>query len=197
MKLVVGLGNPGKEYERTPHNVGFGVIDILSRRCNCMLRRSLRFKAHMVRTMCNGENVRLVKPRVFMNESGCVVAAITRKLEINLADLVIILDDVNLPLGRLRIRPGGSAGGHKGLMSVIDSLGDDRFARVRLGTGRRGRLDLTADVLTPFPEELQETAENMLVTAADAVECLVACGLEIAMNKFNAGEDTQSGGTRN
>ncbi len=185
MKLIVGLGNPGKEYEHTPHNVGFEVIDLLAAQCDCVLRRSLRFKARLSRTMLGGNAVMLVKPGAFMNQSGPVVAAIAHKLGITPADLLVILDDADLPVGRLRIRVGGSGGGHKGLLSILGCLGQDQFVRIRLGIGRREDRDLVAHVLTPFATELRESARAMIVTAATAVQYLTVHGAEAAMNKFN------------
>jgi len=188
LKLIVGLGNPGKEYERTPHNVGFEVIDLLAARCDCTLRRSLRFKGKMARTTLEGEPALLVKPGAYMNQSGAVVAAITRKLGISPADLLVIFDDADLPVGRLRIRVGGSGGGHKGLLSILEHLGPDPFARLRLGIGRREDRDLVAHVLTPFAPGMQDSVRAMIVSAADAVQYLVAHGAEAAMNKFNTQE---------
>ena len=185
MKLIVGLGNPGKEYAHTPHNVGFEVIDALAERCDCTLRRSFRFQARLVRTMLGSEKAMLVKPGAYMNQSGPVVAAMTRKLGISPADLLVIFDDADLPVGRLRIRVGGSGGGHKGLLSILGHLGQDSFVRLRLGIGRREDKDLVAHVLTPFAADLRDSVHAMIVTAADAVQYLVAHGTEAAMNKFN------------
>lgn len=188
MKLIVGLGNPGKEYVHTPHNVGFEVIDVLAKRCDCVLRRSFRFQASLARTMLGTEKAMLVKPSAYMNQSGPVVAAMTGKLGISPTDLLVILDDADLPVGRLRIRASGSGGGHKGLLSIIDHLGHDRFARLRLGIGRRANADLIAHVLTPFAAEQRDTVRMMIGTAADAVQYLAANGTEAAMNKFNTQE---------
>lgn len=185
MKLIVGLGNPGKEYEHTPHNAGFEVIDLLADRCACALRRSFRFQARLARTMLGGTKIVLAKPGVFMNQSGAVVAAMTRKLGISPPDLLVVLDDADLPVGRLRIRMGGSGGGHKGLLSICDHLGYDQFVRLRLGIGRREGTDLVTHVLTPYPADLRDSVRAMIVTAADAVQYLVIHGAEAAMNKFN------------
>ncbi|MBI2437569.1 MAG: aminoacyl-tRNA hydrolase [Lentisphaerae bacterium] len=193
VKLIVGLGNPGKEYEHTPHNVGFAVIDALAERCGCALRRSFRFHARLARTMLDTEKLLLVKPGGYMNRSGPVVAALTRSLGISLSEVLIILDDADLPLGRLRIRVGGGGGGHKGLLSILEHLGQDQFARLRLGIGRRENpaghgagTDLVAHVLKPFAAELRDTVRAMVARAADAALYLVANGAPAAMNKFNA-----------
>ncbi|MFA5042717.1 MAG: aminoacyl-tRNA hydrolase [Kiritimatiellia bacterium] len=185
MKLIVGLGNPGKEYEHTPHNVGFEVVDALAERCDCALRRSFRFQARLARTILEGEKTMLVKPGAYMNRSGAVVASLTRKLGIGPEDLLVIFDDADLPMGRLRIRVGGGGGGHKGLLSILEHLGHERFARLRLGIGRREDKDLVAHVLTPFAPDQRDSARAMIVTAADAAQYLVKHGAEAAMNKFN------------
>ncbi len=185
MKLIVGLGNPGKEYEHTPHNIGFEVMDVLAERCGCTLRRSFRFQARLARTRLGTESVLLVKPGAYMNKSGPVVAAITRKLGISPADLLVIFDDADLPVGRLRIRVGGSGGGHKGLLSIREHVGSDPFVRIRLGIGRQDDKDLVAHVLTPFAADLRNSVRAMIVTAADAAHYLVVHGAEAAMNKFN------------
>lgn len=185
MKLIVGLGNPGKEYERTPHNIGFEVVDALAERCDCALRRSFRFPARLARTLLDGEQIMLVKPGAYMNQSGPVVASLVRKLGISPDDLLVVFDDADLPVGRLRIRVGGSGGGHKGLRSILEHLGQDSFVRLRLGIGRREDKDLVAHVLTPFSADLRDKVRTMIVTAADAAQYLVTHGAEAAMNKFN------------
>ncbi len=185
MKLIVGLGNPGREYEHTPHNVGFEVIEMLAGRCNCTLRRSLRFPARLARTTVSGTKSLLVEPGAYMNCSGPVVAGIARKTGVGPEDLIVILDDADLPLGRLRIRIGGSGGGHKGLLSILEHFGQDKFVRIRLGIGRRDDKDLVAHVLSPFAAELRDSVHAMIVTAADAVQYLMVHGAAAAMNKFN------------
>lgn len=189
MKVVVGLGNPGKQYEHTPHNVGFEVVDELSARCGGTLRRSFRFQARMASAKIGEHDALLVQPRSFMNQSGGVVAGIVHKYNLSLDDLFIILDDADLPMGRLRLRKHGSAGGHKGLRSVIECLGSDRFARLRIGIGRRQGTNgesLIEHVLTPFPAEQKEDARKMILAAADAVETSLQRGMDEAMNVYNA-----------
>lgn len=200
MKLIVGLGNPGRKYEHTPHNVGFEVVDTLALRCDCALRRSFRFPARMARTILEEQKALLVKPSTYMNRSGSVVAELVRKLGISPSDLLVILDDADLPLGRLRMRVGGGSGGHKGLGSILEHLGQDQFARLRLGIGRQENLagpcaalgrqgdsaNLVRHVLTPFAAELRPVASAMIERAADAVQCLIGHGAQAAMNKFNA-----------
>ena len=185
-KLIVGLGNPGKEYMHTPHNIGFAVIDELAARFALNLRRSFRFRARLASGQMDGIQTTLVKPAAFMNLSGPVVAAIIRHKGFLADDLIIIADDANLPEGQLRIRSKGSSGGHKGLQSIIASLGHDNFTRLRLGIGQaHSGADLTEHVLTPFPAAVKEKVENMIGKAADAVIFLLKNGVEATMNMFN------------
>lgn len=186
MKTVVGLGNPGKEYADTPHNAGFSVVDELAAELSCRLSRSWRFRADTGEAAIGGEKVLLAKPRTYMNRSGEAVAAILRWRRLGPQDLIVVLDDADLDAGRLRIRPGGSSGGHKGLASVIACLGTDEFARVRIGIGRRRRgEDLTAHVLAPLGPEERRRMRPAIRSAAEAVRCVVEFGCEAAMNRFN------------
>jgi len=185
-KLIVGLGNPGKQYMHTPHNIGFAVIDELAARFALNLRRSFRFRASLADGQLDGIQAFLVKPTAFMNLSGPVVAAIIRHKGFLADDLIVIADDANLPEGQLRIRAKGSSGGHKGLQSIIASLGHDNFTRLRLGIGQaRGGDELTEHVLTPFPAAARKKVESMIGKAADAVVFLLKNGVEAAMNMFN------------
>ncbi len=189
MKVVTGLGNPGKEYADTPHNVGFMVVDELARRCAVKLRRSLRFKARMVEAQiaAAGAKVLLVKPQTYMNLSGTAVGPLLRFRRIPLSDLVVVYDDADLPLGTVRIRESGSAGGHRGMASIIEHAGGQAFTRVRLGIGRSsGAEGLVKHVLSPFVPQDKVIVEEMLGKAADAVECIVNKGTAEAMNRFNA-----------
>jgi len=136
MKMVVGLGNPGREYQHTRHNAGFDVLDELARRHGGEFRGSLRFKAETAEVRIGAVNVLLVKPTTFMNASGEAVGPLMRKRGITAVDLVVVVDDVDLELGRLRIRGKGSPGGHNGLKSIEAALGSDEYARVRVGVGR-------------------------------------------------------------
>ena len=185
-KLIVGLGNPGKEYMHTPHNIGFEVVDKLAARFDLHLRRSFRFRARMAGGYLDGIPAVLVQPMAFMNLSGPVVAAIFRHKRFSAADLIVITDDANLPEGQLRIRSKGSSGGHKGLQSVIAALGHDNFTRLRLGIGQAaGHSNLIEHVLMPFPKTVMAKMENMIGKAADAVVFLMQNGVEAAMNMFN------------
>jgi PTH1 family peptidyl-tRNA hydrolase len=186
VKIIVGLGNPGREYERTPHNIGFRVVDELARRWACPLRRRWRFRAETASALVRDEDVLLVKPGSFMNNSGGPVGDVLRYRRANADALVVVLDDADLELGRIRIRPGGSSGGHRGLASIIERIGTDAFTRVRLGIGRRRGERLVQHVLKRFSAEDEEQAEAMASRAADAVEYIMSEGVAAAMNAFNA-----------
>lgn len=183
---MVGLGNPGRTYERTRHNVGFEVIDELVRRCAARMRKSWTMPVQSVRTELAGEDVRLVKARTYMNRSGLAIRPLLKRQGLDAGDLVVVLDDVELDAGRLRIRPGGGAGGHKGLASVIGELGTEDFVRVRVGVGPRppGE-DLVDHVLGRFSAEERERIDEAVRKAADAVSDIVREGVEKAMNRFN------------
>ncbi len=187
VKLVAGLGNPGERYARTPHNVGFMTIDELARRHDCRLRRSLRFGCDMGRAALGGEEVLLIKPRTFMNQSGHCVGAVMRYHRLAAGDLILVLDDADLEPGRLRVRAAGSSGGHRGLQSVIEAAGSQDFARVRVGIGRgRPGEDLVGHVLSAMGPAEMESLERAVSRAADAVERTAVAGAQAAMNEFNA-----------
>ena len=186
MKLIVGLGNPGKQYERTRHNIGFAVLDELAKRADVAFRKPWLAKAETAQAELAGQNVLLAKPVTFMNLSGTAVAPLARKRGLEPGDVVVVSDDMELPLGKLRIRAQGGAGGHNGLKSVIEQLGSDEFARVRVGIGRSaGEGDATNHVLGRFSAEERRALEPVIAAAADAVEGILRDGAEAAMNKFN------------
>ena len=186
MKLIVGLGNPGARYAGTRHNVGFDVVDELAR------RRGLTFEsspaeAVMARERGPGARLMLAKPLTFMNLSGRAVGELVRYYRLDPDDVLIVADDVNLPLGRLRARRGGSDGGHNGLRSVIEALGT-AVARLRIGVDRGDRRrDLASHVLATFDESELETIRPAIDHAGDAVEVYVTDGIERVMNRFNGG----------
>lgn len=176
----------------TPHNIGFAVIDELAGRFGLKLRRSFRFRAVLAEGSIEGIPVALAKPSAFMNMSGTVLAALIRRKGFSAQNLMVITDDADLPEGQLRIRARGGSGGHKGLQSIIQNLGHDRFVRLRLGIGRaNSNLDLAAHVLSPFPPAVREKMKKTTGRAADAALCWLKDGLEKAMNMFNkpTGED--------
>jgi PTH1 family peptidyl-tRNA hydrolase len=186
VNVIVGLGNPGRRYERTPHNVGFATVDVLAERAGSRLRRSLRYRARSGKAVVAGSPALLVKPETFMNKSGHAVAAALRYFKAQRAGLVLVLDDADLPVGRIRIRPKGGSGGHRGLASVIEHVGGDDFARVRIGIGRRHQEgNLVSHVLRTYGTEEWATMEKVIKCAADAVERIVESGTEAAMNAFN------------
>ena len=186
MWLVVGLGNPGEQYEWTRHNAGFMVIDELARRTG----QSVRVKecqALTARARIGGLETLLVKPQTFMNLSGVAVAQLKSKYDVTeAAQVLVVTDDFALPFGKLRIRPGGSAGGHNGLKSLIAKLNTQTFPRVRLGIAPDHPLANSADfVLAEFPRKEREPLATLVEQAADAVEVLLTNGIAEAMNKYN------------
>ena len=187
MKLIVGLGNPGRKYTGTRHNVGFEIVDTLAERHRLEWTSA---PAEAILAKWRAEDVIVAKPLTFMNLSGHAVGDLLRYFKIDLPDLLVVVDDINLELGRLRSRPGGSAGGHNGLKSLIGQLGTDQVARLRVGVGRGdARRDLADHVLAKFdPEERVEVAEAV-GRAADAAELFVAEGIPPVMNRFNRKED--------
>jgi PTH1 family peptidyl-tRNA hydrolase len=190
MKAIVGLGNPGAEYQGTRHNIGFEVIDELARRWNAHLK-SWRSLARVARAV--DHDAVLVKPTTFMNLSGQAVGSIAGFYQVGPEDVLVIVDEVQLPLGRLRLRRSGSAGGHNGLKSVIAHIGAD-FPRLRIGVdrGEQGS-NLSNRVLSPFPSSERPIVQEAVQRAADAVEMFVNDGLQTAMNRFNvAGDSVQS-----
>jgi peptidyl-tRNA hydrolase, PTH1 family len=185
MKLIVGLGNPGRRYAGTRHNVGFEVLDALAAR-NALGWESAPAEAMMARW--RAMDVMLAKPVTFMNLSGHAVGELLHYYKIALADLLVIVDDINLELARLRARPSGSAGGHNGLKSVIARLGTTEFARLRLGVGRGdARRDLADHVLSKFEADERSALGEFIARAADAAEMFAAEGIEKVMNTYNPG----------
>jgi peptidyl-tRNA hydrolase, PTH1 family len=191
VKLVAGLGNPGRTYEGTRHNVGFAVVDCLAARHGLGLVAS-RVPAVEARWRVGDEVVLLVKPLTFMNLSGEAVAGLVRYYRIDVPDLLVVCDDVNLPLGRLRARGSGSEGGHNGLRSVADQLGTIEYARLRVGVGRGDtRRDLADHVLARFAPEEMAGVEDAVTRSADAVELWVTHGLGTVMSTFNRAPEPQ------
>lgn len=184
MKIIVGLGNPGPRYAGTRHNVGFVVLDELARRLNTGFTLA-KYHGVIAEARVAGEKVLLLKPETFMNLSGQSVARAVRYNAVERDDLLVALDDVELPVGRLRLRAQGSAGGHNGLKSIIEHLGDDRFPRLRLGVGREAGGDLVNHVLGRFTPDERIDAERMVPLAADAVMVFIEQGLERAMSEYN------------
>lgn len=189
MKVVAGLGNPGERYRLTRHNVGFRVVDLLADRWVLTGQGRVREGAARLEVELHDpdERVLLVKPMKFMNVSGAPVKAALRQTEADpTRDLLVVTDDVDLPLGRLRLRREGSAGGHNGLRDIIAALGTNEFSRLRVGIGRPGTARATVDhVLATFKPAERELAEASLAAAADAVVLWLRSGVDAAMNEFN------------
>jgi peptidyl-tRNA hydrolase, PTH1 family len=184
-RLIVGLGNPGSQYDWTPHNLGFLVIDALAARHSIRVTRP-EAKALVGLGTIAGQDVVLVKPQTFMNLSGGSVRPLLEKYEADAAETIVISDDVALPSGKLRIRERGSSGGHNGLKSIIGSLGSNEFIRVRLGCQPEHPLGDMADyVLAPIRKPDRDAAMQMVAEAADAVEMIVAEGAQKAMARYN------------
>lgn len=190
MYVIVGLGNPGTEYEATRHNVGFMVIDKLAQEYGIRLDKKSRL-ARWGEGVISGEDVILLKPLTYMNNSGLAVREILKGKDVELDHLIVIYDDLDLDPGRIRVRPDGGSGGHKGIRSIIGQLGSGDFLRVRVGIGRPpGRQDASDYVLHPFAKREREEIDFAIIKAADAVAHIIAHGIERAMNEFNRKEDS-------
>ena len=195
MKAIIGLGNPGSKYHGTRHNVGFAVLDELAKRAAVSFESgpvdALIARWRRPREAGKEEEdviVLLAKPMTFMNDSGQPVGELARYFKVDVADLLVVVDEVHLPLGKIRARTGGSAGGHNGLKSVIAHVGSE-FARLRLGVGRGdSRRDLADHVLSGFESDERAEVDRMIARAADAAEVFVAGGIAPVMNQFNGGD---------
>ena len=184
MKIIAGLGNPGKEYENTKHNAGFLTIDVLSEKYGIKVNK-IKFKGLIGEGMIGTEKVILVKPQTYMNLSGQCIREIVSFYKLDMEDLVIIYDDIDLPMGNLRIRKKGSAGTHNGMRSIIYDLQDDGFPRVCIGIGGERKGDLANYVISGFSGDDRKLIEDAIIKAADAVACLVENGIERAMVDYN------------
>jgi len=193
--LIIGLGNPGKRYEDTRHNIGFMAVDYLSG-ANSIKCSNLDFNSRWGRGIICEREVILAKPQTFMNLSGKAVKALSGFFHKESEDIVVIYDDIDLDLGTIRIRAKGSSGGHRGMESIIEQLGTKNFPRIRLGIGRprderqeargkRSEVDVAEYVLSPFSKEEKATLKQVLEMIKDAVDIIVKDGIEKAMNRFN------------
>jgi len=197
LKAIFGLGNPGARYKGTRHNIGFEVLDEVARRANvgfesapaeALIARIRGSVAGIGLSRTLADDVLLAKPLTFMNASGQAIGELLRYFKIDVADMLVVVDEVQLPLGRLRARVRGSAGGHNGLKSVIAHLGSD-FARLRIGVGRGdARRGLADHVLAKFDKDETAEVERMTMRAADAAEVFVTDGIAAVMNQFNGGD---------
>lgn len=185
MKIIVGLGNPGRKYERTRHNAGFMAIDGLARDLRSEVSQE-KHHALVGRARIGSEETVLAKPQTYMNESGKAAAAIVRAVYAASADLIVIHDELDLPLGSLRVKSGGGHGGHNGLRSIIEHLGSSDFVRVRIGIGRpKTDRDAVDYVLSPFLAEEKQTLSDVMARVVEAVKTIVLEGPTRAMNMFN------------
>lgn len=184
MKLIVGLGNPGPRYANTRHNVGFRVISQLAKLHQIKVSGSLG-PAIYGQGRIDGQPVILLQPTTFMNRSGAAVAYALRQRQIDLADVLIVYDDLDLPLGKIRLRAAGSAGGHNGIRSIIASLNSEEISRLRIGIDRPLQDEVVDYVLQPFSKQELPILEETLVRACDAIELWTQQGLELAASRFN------------
>jgi len=184
MKLIVGLGNPGPQYAHTRHNAGFMVVEQFAT-THQLTSRKLQFNAVVIAGALGDDKVWLARPLTFMNESGRAVGSLLRWLKLDLGDLLVVYDEIDLPLGKLRLRPDGSSGGHKGMKSIIQNLGSDQFARLRIGVGRPVHGDGINYLLSDFARDELPVVNEAIERAVTAVEVFVARGIVTAMNQFN------------
>lgn len=197
MKLIIGLGNPGEKYEDTRHNLGFRVVDELVHRLQVTgdsWEMEEKFKSEICNLKAETCNLVLVKPQTHMNASGIAVAKIAKYFKVPLPDVIVVHDELDLPLGKIKVRVGGSAAGHRGVESVIEGLGSDKFVRFRLGIGTlhsqrsdkdRQRADTEQFVLEPFEAVEKPKVKHMLKKAVAALEIFLDKGLEVAQNQYN------------
>lgn len=191
--LIVGLGNPGREYAGNRHNVGFDCVDLLAEKHGISLDKS-QHKARLGMGQVAGRHAILLKPQTYVNDSGEAVGAVARYYKVAPGDVLVIYDDLDLPQGTIRLRPGGSSGGHNGIKSIIEHLGTQAFPRVRIGIGRPpGRMEPKDYVLQDFSAAEREAMAEVFDRVVDAVETFVRDGIREAMNRFNASPDTDIG----
>ena len=185
MKIVVGLGNPGAQYANTPHNAGFEAIDKIVASMGAEWEFKKAYNALWTKGVFAGKPVICVKPQTYMNLSGDAVAPIVKYSNATPGDLVVIQDDIDLAIGRIRVRKNGSCGGHNGVRSIIERLGSQDFARVKIGVGK-DKSNVVAYVLGKLPPEVRRVMDESVDAAVKAVEAVVGNGVDYAMNAFNA-----------
>lgn len=184
MKIIAGLGNPGAQYENTPHSVGFEAVDRIAASAGVAWEEKRQFKCLMARVFVGGVPVLLVKPQTFMNLSGESVAPVVKYHNCTAADLIVVQDDIDLAAGRLRIRKGGSCGGHNGVRNIIERIGTQDFARVKIGVGK-DRANVIGHVLGKFSPAMRRMMDETVAAAAAAALKTVSEGVDRAMNEFN------------
>ncbi len=185
LKMIVGLGNPGPRYAHNRHNVGFQIVDALAEK-HALSFQKRQFKALLAMGVIQEERVLLVKPQTYMNLSGDAVQPLVSYYKVALSDMMVVFDDMDLPLGVIRLRPFGGAGGHNGMRSIIQRLGSNQFPRLRVGIDRPpGRMDPAAYVLQDFSPEEEALMVQVRARAVEALEMWLAQGIDAAMNAFN------------
>jgi len=184
MYIITGLGNVGNEYDKTRHNVGFDTVNYLAEKFDVKLNK-LKFNSVYGEMSINGEKVLLVKPVTYMNRSGLAVSEILNYYKVPVENLIVIYDDIDIPVGTLRIRPNGSAGTHNGMRSIINSIKNENFPRVRIGIGRNPDMDLADYVLQRFSKDDREKVEDIIKSAGDACIEIIKVSFESAMQKYN------------
>src|SRR3989338_3212819 len=185
MKFIIGLGNPGLEYKSTKHNIGFAIVKLLAKENDIKINKKLHFSL-VGKGKIAGEDAVLVLPQTYMNLSGNAVSELFRKEIKDIKDLIVICDDINIELGRIRLRKEGSSGGHKGLESIIHTLGRDDFARLRVGIATDAhRGDITNYVLSPFKRKEMRNVNHVVALASETITSSIKDGIDKAMSKFN------------
>ena len=185
MKIIAGLGNPGAQYANTPHSVGFETVDALAAAAGVAWEEKRQFKCLMTKVVVAGQPTLLVKPQTFMNLSGESVAPLVRYNNATAADLLVVQDDIDLAVGRLRIRKGGSCGGHNGVRNIIERLGTSDFARLKIGVGK-DKSNVVAHVLGKFDPETRKVMDVVVAEAVKAAAEVVRSGADRAMNLYNS-----------
>jgi len=184
VKIIVGLGNPGAQYENTPHSVGFEAVDAIASEIGAAWELKKRFNCLVASGTFAGQRVMLLKPQTFMNLSGEAVAPLVKYNNATAADLLVIQDDIDLPVGRMRVRKGGSCGGHNGIRNIIERLGTPDFVRLKLGVGK-DRDNVVAHVLGKFDPTTRKTMDEVVAAAVKAAAAILTDGPDRAMNVYN------------
>ena len=185
MKLIVGLGNPGSKYDKTKHNTGFMTIDNYLAKKNLSLNKE-KFEGKWCKEKINGEDVILLEPQTYMNESGRSVAQLAKFFKIKPEDILIVQDDMDMPIGKIRIRANGKSGGHNGIKSIIRDLGTEKFNRLKIGIRHPEKTSVVSWVLTPFNNEQQKLMDNAFDTSVDIIDDFIAGkDSQYLMNKYN------------
>lgn len=184
MKIIIGLGNPGVKYENTRHNAGFMVLDKLAQKCNLEFNQE-KFSAYFAKGKVKGEDVILLKPTTYMNNSGFALRQCLDFYKVGMENVIVIYDDVNLPVGKLRLRQKGSAGGHNGIKSIISCGFSNEFDRIRVGVGKDAKIPMIEWVLSKFRTEEKEDLEKGINNAADAAYYSIDHGFDMTMNRYN------------